>query len=36
MALHVHPVGVSDTDGEELFHGIYADGPAALLKAVSA
>ncbi|MEU9284555.1 SRPBCC family protein [Streptomyces sp. NPDC048275] len=30
------PVGVSDTDAEELFHGIYADGLAALLKTVSA
>ena len=30
------PVGVSDTDAEELFHGIYADGLAALLKTVTA
>ncbi|WP_331743682.1 SRPBCC family protein (plasmid) [Streptomyces sp. NBC_01136] len=30
------PVGVSDTDVEELFHGIYVDGLAALLKTVSA
>ncbi|MFJ9713849.1 SRPBCC family protein [Streptomyces sp. NPDC101234] len=26
------PVGVSDADAEELFHGIYTDGLAALLK----
>lgn len=30
------PVGVSDTDAEGLFHGIYADGLAALLKTVTA
>jgi hypothetical protein len=30
------PGGVSDADAEELFHGIYADGLAALLKAVTA
>ncbi|WP_327406816.1 SRPBCC family protein [Streptomyces sp. NBC_01288] len=30
------PVGVTDTDAEELFHGIYADGLAALLKTVTA
>ncbi|MBK3572522.1 SRPBCC family protein [Streptomyces sp. MBT65] len=30
------PVGVSDTDAEELFHGNYADGLAALLESLSA
>ncbi|MEU6554357.1 SRPBCC family protein [Streptomyces sp. NPDC046915] len=30
------PVGVSDADAEELFHGIYTDGLAALLKTVRA
>ncbi|MFD7296301.1 SRPBCC family protein [Streptomyces sp. NPDC059897] len=30
------PDGVSDTEAEELFHGIYADGLAALLKTVQA
>ncbi|MFE8956335.1 SRPBCC family protein [Streptomyces althioticus] len=30
------PVGVSDAEAEELFHGIYTDGLAALLKTVQA
>ncbi|MFJ9173105.1 SRPBCC family protein [Streptomyces sp. NPDC102360] len=30
------PVGVSDAEAEDLFHGIYADGLAALLKTVQA
>jgi hypothetical protein len=30
------PAGVTDTEAEELFHGIYADGLAALLKTVQA
>ncbi|MEU9786766.1 hypothetical protein AB0H92_38410 [Streptomyces phaeochromogenes] len=30
------PVGVSDTDAEELFHAIHADGLVVLLKTVSA
>ncbi|MBG0850477.1 SRPBCC family protein [Streptomyces spinoverrucosus] len=30
------PVGVSDAEAEDLFHGIYTDGLAALLKTVSA
>ncbi|MFI9759278.1 SRPBCC family protein [Streptomyces sp. NPDC051963] len=30
------PAGVSDAEAEELFHGIYTDGLAALLKTVSA
>ncbi|MER5198930.1 hypothetical protein ACWD3J_39365 [Streptomyces sp. NPDC002755] len=30
------PVGVSDADAEELFHGIYDDGLAALLQSAQA
>ncbi|CAM5456193.1 SRPBCC family protein [Streptomyces hirsutus] len=30
------PVGVSDAEAEDLFHGIYTDGLAALEKTVSA